>query len=134
MNRQTIHRAGPTVLLLSAAALLGGCSFAKRSPKMYADDTKALLETRHDQVKACYEAELKSDVALAGSVTIAFKVAEDTGKVTQVQAEDGSSLPESLQSCVVQSVEGLTLMPPDADEGHATFTYRFNPGPRPPAQ
>lgn len=112
----------PVVGLCALATM--GCSFAKRSPEMYREDTRALLETKSGELKACYDSYLQSDKGASGTVTVFFVVQKETGKITKAEVKDASA-PQPLQDCVTSSLVGLTLDPPDADDGHATFSYEF---------
>jgi hypothetical protein len=115
--------------LLAVVTGLAGCSFAARSPEMYRDDTAALLETRSPQVKSCYDEVLKTDKTLQGRVTVQFTVEHDTGNVTNVSADPaGTTAPATLTSCVVNSLQGLVLNPPDKRDGKASFVYEFTFG------
>ncbi|MGC4092215.1 MAG: AgmX/PglI C-terminal domain-containing protein [Polyangiaceae bacterium] len=119
--------------VLSLVAGLAGCSFAARSPDMYRDDTQNLLGTKNVEVKACYDEALKTNKELQGKVTIKLLVEHDTGKVTNVAADPaGTTAPEQLTKCVVDSLQGLVLAPPDKRDGDATFVYDFTVG-APPA-
>lgn len=116
---------------LVAACGLGtlGCKFAKRSPDKYRDDTAALLETRSAELKSCYDGVIRSDKGASGTVTVWFLVQKDTGKIMDAKVQDASA-PQSVQDCVLNSLQGLQLDPPDADDGHATFTYEFEIAPQ----
>jgi hypothetical protein len=113
----------PVVALCAVGTM--GCSFAKRSPEMYREDTRALLETKSGELQACYDSYLKSDKSASGNVTVFFVVQKETGKITRAEVKDANA-PQALQDCVTSSLVGLTLDPPDADDGHATFTYEFH--------
>lgn len=116
--------------------LVGGtaCSFAARSPDMYRDDTAALLETRSEQVRACYDTALKTTPNLSGRVTILFTVETDTGNLSEIQPDPaGTTAPETLTRCVVDSLQGLVLAPADQRTGKAAFIYDFTPAPAPAA-
>ena len=115
---------GTMALVASVGAF--GCSFAKRSPEMYSDDTRKLLMTKSDEMKSCYDTYLKGDKTAAGSITVFFVVEKETGKIKDAEVKDATA-PEPLKDCVTQSIVGLTLDPPDADDGHATFTFEFQP-------
>ncbi len=105
---------------------LAGCSFAARSPEMYRDDTQAVLQTRDPQIKACYDEALKTNKDLQGRVTVKLMVEHDTGKITNVAADPaGTTAPEQLTKCVVDSLQGLMLDPPDKRDGDASFVYEF---------
>ena len=115
-----------TIAIALVTAVVGsmGCSFAKRGPDKYRDDTRALLETKSGEVKGCYDAIVKNDQKAVGNVTIWFKVAKETGQIMDAKVENASA-PQAVQDCVLNSLSGLALKPPDADDGHATFTYEF---------
>jgi hypothetical protein len=119
-----------SVLVLLAG--VAGCSFAARAPDSYRDDTQALLDTRNAQVKGCYDEALKTNKDLQGKVTIKLLVEHETGKVTNVAADPaGTTAPEQLTKCVVDSLQGLVLAPPDQRDGDASFVYDFTVGPPP---
>lgn len=113
---------GLVALVLGAT----GCSFAVRSPAKYRDDTQAVLDQNRAAIEACYNEALKQQKDLSGRVTVTFIVAAETGKLTNVAVDAAqSNAPETLGQCVVQSIEGLVLTPPDDYEGRATFMFDF---------
>ena len=112
----------------SAAA----CSGTARGLEAYRNDTGKLLETRTAQLQSCYEDALKTDDKLVGTVTVQFVVQKGTGAITNPMVDPAkSSAPPVLGQCVVKAIDGLTLAPPDRNEGRATFTYEFKPNPAP---
>jgi len=115
-------------LVASAAA----CSGTARGLEAYRNDTSTLLETRSAQLQSCYEDALKTDDKLAGTVTVQFVVQKSTGVVANPMVDTArSSAPPILGQCVVKAIDGLTLAPPDRNEGRATFTYEFKPSQAP---
>lgn len=113
-------------LILASVALTSGCSFIARGEDQYRTDTRALLETKNSDIRACYDNELAGNPALSGDVVVQFTVEKKTGTITNVAAAEGSTAPESLQACVVSALEGLALTPEDRRDGQATFTYTFS--------
>lgn len=112
--------------LLALAVAAAGCSVNIRSPEQYRDDTQALLETRNAAIKTCYDDALKTKTDLTGRVTVHFMVEKKTGKITNPAAVPaGTTAPEALTTCVVNSINGLVLTPPDDNDGDATFVYDF---------
>lgn len=112
--------------LLSLALGLAGCSFAARSPEMYRDDTRAVLETKNEQVKTCYDEILKTNADAQGTVTVKFTVAKDTGAFSNVATDPaGTTAPPELAQCVLNALQGLALSPGDKSDGMATFVYDF---------
>jgi hypothetical protein len=120
--------------LLGLLACVAGCSFAARSPDMYRDDTAALLETRNDQIRACYDEALKTNKDLQGRVSVKFLVEHKTGQIKNITPDPaGTTAPEPLTQCVVNGLQGLVLAPGDQRDGDATFVYEFMPSPPPAA-
>lgn len=115
--------------LVATAAACGGTA---RGLEAYRSDTGKLLETRSAQLQSCYSDALKTDDKLAGTVTVQFVVQKSTGAITNPMVDTTkSSAPPALGECVVKAIDGLTLAPPDRNEGRATFTYEFKPSPAP---
>ncbi len=129
MRKSPIHLA---LLALTVGAV--GCSGAVRDANMYAQDTQKVLETRNGAIKTCYDQALKTDSKVAGTVTVKFNVKADTGELSDVKVDAaGTTAPEVLSQCVVTSIQGLKLAPPDDQEGLATFTWNFQVGAAPPS-
>lgn len=117
-----------TTTLLST--LLGGCSvsYHARSAEDYRQATRTLLETRQEQFRSCYERVIEADPEASGTVAVRFSVEEKTGKIQSPVALPESSAPEPLRACVVESLEGLALDPPDQRKGDATMVFEFARG------
>ena len=108
-------------------ACAAGCGTA-RSADAYRSDTEKLLQTRGDQIKSCYDAALKTDRNLAGTVAVSFVVEKDSGVVSQAAIDAAkTTAPATLGQCVLGAVSGLKLDPGDRNEGRATFVYDFKP-------
>ncbi|MEO7731194.1 MAG: hypothetical protein ABIY55_09500 [Kofleriaceae bacterium] len=118
--------------LVAASALLAGsgCAGTARGPDAYREDSSQLLQTRSGQLARCYEAALKTDGTLNGTVTVQFVVEKHTGALAHAAVDPArSSAPAALGQCVLTAVSGLALQPPDRNEGQATFVYEFKPRP-----
>ena len=111
---------------LLALALASGCSFAARSADGYRDDTRALLERKNPDIKACYDEKLKADPQLSGTVVLKFKVLAKSGQFAKVKVDpEGTTAPKSLTRCIVHAIEGLKLDPGDQREAEARFRWEF---------
>lgn len=126
-----------TFIKLSLFALLAaatGCEFHARSAEDYRDVTQALLDTKAQDIKVCYDTALKGQKDLQGRVTVQFVVEAETGKIKDVKVDPaGTTAPEVLSQCVTNSVSGLALTPPDKRDGIATWVYDFAPSAAAPA-
>lgn len=117
-----------TLGMLSVAALATACGAGARLPENYKQDTRTLLETRNSDIKACYDTALAQDKTLSGKVVVHFIVEAETGLVKEAAVLPESTAPESLSSCIVNAISGLTLEPPDVNDGDATFMWEFQAG------
>jgi hypothetical protein len=115
---------------LAIVIVLSACSATKRSPQIYRADTQKVLETRMAQMESCYAEALKADAKVGGLVTVKLVVEKKTGKLTNVTIDPAkSAAPEPVRLCVLNSLTGLALAPPDANEGQATFVFELRPKP-----
>ena len=110
---------------LLCCTLLCACSFHARDAEGYRKVTRELLETKNADIKSCYDAELVKDPKVSGTVVVKFTVKKDTGKITAPSLDGSSTAPAALGECVVKAIDGLTLDPPDARDGDATFRWEF---------
>lgn len=123
-----------TTLAAITLATLGfgamGCQFIARSPEQYRDDTATLLATKSGDIKACYDGALRSNKSLQGNVKVKFLVEAESGVITNAAVDPaGTTAPQELTDCVMNSIQGLALDPADARDGDATFTWEFTVGP-----
>jgi hypothetical protein len=124
-----------SLLLIAGSTLLTvvvtGCSFAARTPEMYRDDTKAVLETKNNDIRACYDGVLKGTPGAGGKVTVKFNVETEAGKFTNIAVDKpNTTAPADVADCVVKSINGLGVTPPDKREGEATFVWDFQAPPK----
>jgi hypothetical protein len=111
--------------VLLCSALVCSCSFNARDADTYRNVTRQLLETKHADIKGCYDLELAKDANVAGTVVVKFTVQMKSGKIAEPKLDASSTAPASLGQCVVKAIDGLTLDPPDARDGNATFRWQF---------
>jgi outer membrane biosynthesis protein TonB len=117
------------ISLVLLAALSGSTACAVRSPEMYREDTRKLLNTKQSVLTACYDAELQTHPEATGKVIVHFTVERDTGRVVNPRIDDLLSTPNrTLRGCVLDAMRDLVLTPPDDRNGEATFTWEFKLG------
>jgi len=131
MSRPSITSAGLRAVLVGAVLASAGCSYAARDTASYRSDTSALLDTRANEVEACYAAELERNPSLVvGKLTLTFTVAKKSGKLIPPSWDrNRTTVSESLATCVVTALIGLELTEPDLRDGEATFVYQFRGSP-----
>jgi hypothetical protein len=114
------------LLIPAALAMLAGCSFAARSPEMYRDDTKAVLQTKNADILACYDGVLKATPSAGGKVTILFDVETEHGTITNVKVDPANTTaPAPVSECVTKNVAGLAIKPADQRLGQGTWVYEL---------
>jgi hypothetical protein len=120
MSRRWIAGAWLATYALASA----GCAI--RSPEMYREDMRSLLDSKRPILAACYDAELQARPTATGKVIVRFTIERDTGKVVRPHIDDLLSTPNrTLRGCVLDALQGLILAPPDERNGDATFTWEF---------
>lgn len=108
------------------ASCTWGCQFYARSAEDYSSETKELLKTKKDDIRACYEKVLETDKEAEGIVAVDFKVQAKTGAVIEPKLNnEATTAPEAVSACVLAAMDGLVLDPADAREGVASFNYEF---------
>ncbi len=119
-------------LVAGAVSFIAGCSFAARSPEMYRDDTKAVLEPKANDIRACYDDALKATPGAQGKVTITFDVETEAGKIINIAVDKANTTaPEAVSACVTKNIQGLGLTPADGSTGRGTFVWDFTaPAPK----
>ena len=112
--------------LFAACTALAGCSFYARGPDSYREAVRGMLETKRPDVEACYKRSYEADQSAQGRVVAKFDVEPKSGKVVRPEiVPEGTTANDALKQCVLSSLEGLTLAPPDQRKGEATFTWEF---------
>jgi hypothetical protein len=115
-----------TLAVIAVSTL--GCGGYARSQEQWSADTYKLLEAQNEPLKQCYVKVLRSNPKLAGSVTAAFTVDNDTGRVRKVKIDNGrSTAGEPIRKCVLDALQDLKLTPADKNEGRGQFTWEFKP-------
>jgi hypothetical protein len=120
-----------TIATIAAVSTLAGCGNA-RTPEAYRDDTRAVLEKKNEDIRACYDGVLKASPGAQGKLTVTFDVQEDTGKIANVNVDKANTTaPDPVADCVTKSIDGLAIVPPDGRKGEATWVYQFAAPPPP---
>lgn len=118
----------PVALLLGAmmtVSLGSGC--IARNAEDYKTVTRDLVNTRAGAIQECYNKELENNPQLSGKLEVSFTVEKKTGKIANAEVRE-SSVPDSIGTCVVGNLNGLTLERPDSRDGDATFIWKFEVG------
>ena len=114
----------PISLVVALFAPCVACTV--RSADVYARDTGAVLATRNDAIRACYDGVLKATPEAKGTVTVKFDVETEGGGIAHVAVDPtGTTAPAPVADCVTHNLTGLAIAPPDSKEGKGTWVYDF---------
>ncbi len=108
----------------------GSRSLSERLPPAL---IQATVRSRFGGLRACYEAGLRRNTALAGRVAVRFVIRRD-GKVAWA-VNEGSDLPDrQVVGCVVTQFAGLAFPPPTGGIVTVVYPIHFSPGDGPTPQ
>ncbi len=114
-------------VLVGILSMLSGCSFFARGPDDYRSAVRKVLDTRNAQVESCYRQALAADPNAAGRVVVKFDVEPKTGNFANpAVVEQETRASDAVKNCVLTSLDGLVLAPPDQRKGEATFAWEFS--------
>jgi hypothetical protein len=112
--------------LFLLCAGLCACSFYARGPDDYRKAVREVLEKKRPDVEACYKHTYDADQSAQGQVVATFEVEPKTGKLVKPAiAQEGTTANPALQQCVLSSLDGVSLEPPDQRTGVGIFTWSF---------
>ena len=128
----------PSLLSFSVLASLAaiGCGGAIREGTAYRDDTATMIQSQaNPKIQSCFQGLVlatPNPSSLAGSATVHFTVAKETGVVTAPTIVSGTTTQDAVNQCVLSGLSGARLTPPDNVDGDATFAWQFAVQPRTP--
>src|SRR5579859_3421469 len=125
----------PMNKIIAALAVLAplasvACGGAIRVGDAYRDDTVKLVQAQaNPRIQQCFQALVKaspSPKTLEGTTTVSFVVAPETGLLANAAIVPGATTTQDpVNQCVLASLTGLKLDPPDNVEGDGTFAWQF---------
>jgi hypothetical protein len=114
------------VMVALVSALGFGCANTGLGEATRSDVT-ARMATIAQPVASCYEAALKRDRKLKGTMVVAFDAEMNTGRFTNVKIKS-SDLPDpELQTCVREQVSGLALAQATKAKVAIEYPLSFSP-------
>lgn len=88
----------------------------------------AMIGSRRDRIRACYEEQLRAQPTLSGSVRITMTILS-TGAVVAVSVVQSTLGNEAVAACVVHTIESMRFDPGPAD-GSMTYEFPFTFAPQ----
>ena len=103
-----------------------GPAHARLHGRLEPKKIQALLRTRYEPFRVCYERALAKDPQLEGKVTVRFTIQRD-GSVTDLAVVE-SQLPETATSCIVDAYRKLVFPKPFGGTVTVVYPILFSPG------
>lgn len=113
---------------LSAAICAAGCGGTGLGPETRAD-IAARMTSAQQPLSACYQAGLKTNRRLAGTMVLAFAAAPDTGQFQDIQVARDELGDPLVRQCVIEEVGKLKLAKPQATRLSISYPIHFAPNP-----
>jgi hypothetical protein len=110
-----------------ALAASSGCTFYARGPDAYRQAVRGVVDTKSPALESCYKSAKEQNPQSQGAVVVRFDVEPKTGNIVRPEiVKEQTNADETLQRCVLESLAGLKLDPPDQRLGQATFRWDFH--------
>ena len=108
-------------LLLAAACSRSGMGEGVRR------DISARMTSVQEPLSACYKTALEEKRRLRGLMWLSFDVEPQSGKFSNVAITRTEVTNPGLETCVIQTVSGLTLAEPQKSVVSVEYPIRFTP-------
>lgn len=113
---------------LCAALCAAGCGGTGLGADTRADIT-ARMTSAQPPIAACYQAGLKANRKLVGTMVVAFAAAPNTGQFTEIQVTRDELGDPGVRQCVIDEVGKLKLARPQATRLSISYPIHFAPNP-----
>jgi hypothetical protein len=121
MTRAVLPGIALGALLLAAACSRSGMGEGVRR------DISARMTSAQEPLSACYKTALEEKRRLRGLMWLSFDVEPQSGKFSNVAITRTEVTNPGLESCVIQTVSGLTLAEPQKSVVSVEYPIRFTP-------
>jgi len=113
---------------LGLALCAAGCGGAGLGADTRADIT-ARMTSAQPPLAACYQAALKTNRKLTGTMVVEFPAARATGQFTDIQVTRDELGDPGVRQCVVDAIGKLKLARPQATRLSISYPIHFTPNP-----
>ena len=111
-----------------AIALAAGCGGTGLGADTRADIT-ARMTSVQQPIAGCYQAALKTNRKLQGTIVLAFAAAPTTGQFQDVTVTRDELGDPAVRQCVIDAIGKLKLDKPQASRVSITYPIHFAPSP-----
>jgi len=118
--------AGSLALWLAGATLGTGCGGTGMGADTRADIT-GRMTTVQQPLQGCYQAALKTNRKLQGTMVLAFVAAPQTGQFQEITVTHDELNDPGMRKCVIDEVSKLKLEKPQASRVSISYPIHFAP-------
>src|SRR5262249_34899170 len=118
----------PLAIWLGAAICAAGCGGAGLGPEVRADISTQMTSAQQP-ISTCYQAGLKTNRKLAGTMVLAFAAAPDTGQFQDIQVARDDLGDPLVRHCVLETPGKPTRAKPPATRLSIQSPIHFAPSP-----
>ena len=87
-------------------------------------EVKKALQTKRDEIRACYRALLEKNKKASGKVVLRFTIGED-GAVEEVVTMNATTLPTETATCIAELVKSIAFPKPTGGKAAITYPWEF---------
>lgn len=87
-------------------------------------DVKKALQTKRDEIKACYHSLLEKNKKASGKVVLRFTI-DESGAVEEAVIMNDTTLPTDTAQCIADVVKTIQFPKPQGGKARITYPWEF---------
>lgn len=87
-------------------------------------DVKKALQTKRDEIRACYHALLEKNKKASGKVVLRFTI-DEAGAVEETVILNETTLPSETAQCIADVVKTIAFPKPQGGKARITYPWEF---------
>lgn len=87
-------------------------------------EVKKALQTRRDEIRACYHALLEKNNKASGKVVLRFTI-DESGAVEETVVLNETTLPNETAQCIADEVKKIAFPKPQGGKARITYPWEF---------
>ncbi|NUQ76364.1 MAG: AgmX/PglI C-terminal domain-containing protein [Polyangiaceae bacterium] len=111
----------------NSAAAPGGNQAVQPNGKLAPETIRDVVRATFGGLRACYEAALANDPALAGQISVKFTIHQD-GSVSGTQTDSSTIGDAVMVDCVLDHFAGIQYPASNAGDASVIYPVMFSPG------
>lgn len=87
-------------------------------------EVKKALQTKRDEIKACYHSLLEKNKKASGKVVLRFTI-DESGAVEETVIMNDTTLPTETAQCIADVVKTIRFAKPEGGKARITYPWEF---------